>query len=102
MNAQALMVVIHMCMRERITLGPCQHSWPCYRPPHSAQVEGFAYAARGFASNTQSVRPQPLWQPPPTTCLTASGAPPCLMHPLGGGGGGKVSAEWHYPEARRP
>ena len=30
-------------------------------------------------------RPQPLWQPPPTACLTASGAaseaPPLLMHP---------------------
>ena len=40
---------------------------------------------------TDSNRPQPLWQPPPTTCLTASGATsdvpsllihPCPWHPL--------------------
>ena len=34
-------------------------------------------------------RPQPLWQPPPTACLTASGAasevPSLLMHPWRGG-----------------
>ena len=34
---------------------------------------------------TDSNRPQPLWQPPPTTGLTASGAvyevPSLLMHP---------------------
>ena len=34
---------------------------------------------------TDSNRPQPLWQPPPTACLTASGAaseaPSLLMHP---------------------
>ena len=37
---------------------------------------------------TDSNRPQPLWRPPPTACLTASGAPseiPSLpMHPSGG------------------
>ena len=36
---------------------------------------------------TDSNRPQPLWQPPPTACLTASGAasevPSLLMHPWG-------------------
>ena len=40
---------------------------------------------------TDSNCPQPLWQLPPTTCLTTSGAAseiPCLlMHPCGGGGG---------------
>ena len=34
---------------------------------------------------TDNNRPQPLWQPPPTACLTASGAasevPSLLMHP---------------------
>ena len=43
-------------------------------------------ASMAFA--TDSNRPQPLWQPPPTACLTASGAasevPPLLMHPWGG------------------
>ena len=37
-----------------------------------------------------SNRPQPLWQPPPTACLTAPGAAfealSLLMHPWGGGG----------------
>ena len=41
---------------------------------------------------TDSNRPQPLWRPPPTACLIASGAasevPSLLMHPWGGGGGG--------------
>ena len=48
---------------------------------------------------TDSNRPQPLWQPPPTACLTASGAaseaPSRLMHPWGGVGvGGWVMAGW--------
>ena len=30
---------------------------------------------------TDSNRPQPLWQPPATACLTASEAPSLLMHP---------------------
>ena len=30
---------------------------------------------------TDSNRPQPLWQPPPTACLTASDVPSLLMHP---------------------
>ena len=30
---------------------------------------------------TDSNRPQPLWQPPPTACLTSSEAPSLLMHP---------------------
>ena len=42
-------------------------------------------ASMAFAS--ASNRPQPLWQPPPTACLTASGAasevPSLLMHPWG-------------------
>ena len=41
--------------------------------------------------NSDSNRPQPFWQPPPTACLTAagaaSGALSLLMHPWGGGGG---------------
>ena len=42
-------------------------------------------ASTAFA--TDSNRPQPLWQPPPTACLTASRAtsevPSLLMHPWG-------------------
>ena len=41
---------------------------------------------------TDSNRPQPLWQTPPTACLTASeaasGVPSLLMHPWGGARGG--------------
>ena len=50
---------------------PLQGAQP--RPSHSS-----------MASATDSNRPQPLWQPPPTACLTASGAasevPSPLMH----------------------
>ena len=42
-------------------------------------------SATSMAFVTDSNRPQPLWQPPPTACLIASGAasevPPLLMHP---------------------
>ena len=61
-----------MCLREGRTLSP---EWQV--PASIAFVTG-------------SNRPQPLWQPPPTTYLTASGAasdvPSLLMHPGGGGG----------------
>ena len=40
-------------------------------------------ASMAFVNDSN--RPQPLWQPPPTACLTASGAasevPSLLMHP---------------------
>ena len=46
---------------------------------------------------TDSNRPQPLRQPPPTACLTAPGAASealsLLMHPCGGGGGGGSCSE---------
>ena len=48
---------------------------------------------------TDSNRPQPLWQPPPTACVTASGAasevPSVPIHSLGGGG-------WGLPSPCRP
>ena len=43
--------------------------------PPKRQVPGSA------AFVTDSTRPQPLWQPPPTACLTAFEAPSLLMHP---------------------
>ena len=55
---------------------------------------------------TDSNRPQPPWQPPPTACLTAAGAaseaPSLLMHPCQGGMhiyGGRPLAEppWSPP-----
>ena len=53
---------------------------PSHCPP-SRQAPG------SMAFVTDSNRPQPLWQPPPTACLTASGAAsevPCLLtHPVG-------------------
>ena len=46
---------------------------------------------------TDSNRPQPLWQPPPTACLTASRAasevPSLLLHPWGGRGGVRILAD---------
>ena len=47
-------------------------------------------SAASMAFVTDSDRPQPLWQPPPTACLTASGAASeatsLQMHVCGGGG----------------
>ena len=58
---------------------------PAYAHPLSQCQPSIAFA-------TDTNRPQPLGQPPPTACLTASGAasevPPLLMHPFGAGGGG--------------
>ena len=53
-----------------------------------------------MASVTDSNRPQPPRQPPPTACLTASeaasGVPSLLMHPWGGGGGkGETGGQGH-------
>ena len=55
---------------------------------------------------TDSNRPQPLRQPPPTACLTASGAasevPSLLMHPWGGGSTAQHStAQWKAPPPPR-
>ena len=52
---------------------------------------------------TDSNRPQPLWQPPPTACLTASGpaseVPSLLMQPWEGGEG--PSSSWVSAVRRR-
>ena len=68
-----------------------------YPPPplHSAQpmlepLSPCRQVPASMAFVTDSNRPQPLWQPPPTACLTtfgtASEVPSLLMHPWGGGG----------------
>ena len=54
---------------------------------------------------TDSNRPQPLGQPSPTACLTASGAASEVsvlpMHPLGGGGVLLLHIRAHPPSLRR-
>ena len=66
-------------------------------PPPSDALEGGGGAplpppecpAYATAFETDSHPPQPLWQPPPTACLTACGVPSLPMHPCRGGWG------WH-------
>ena len=59
-------------------------------PPIPSYVSLTPNAKASVAFGTDSNHPQPLWQPPPTACLTASRAtsevPSLLMHPGGGGG----------------
>ena len=54
---------------------------------------------------TDSNRPQPLWQPPPTACLTASGAPSLGMHPcqspLPAGPPGRISQGFSLGRGKR-
>ena len=58
---------------------------PAYAQPLSPQRQ--VPASMAFVADNN--RPQPLWQPPPTTCLTAAGATSqvrsLLMHPSGEG-----------------
>ena len=67
---------------------------PAQPMPSHCPPDGKCPASMTFV--TDSNRPQPLWQPPPTACLTASGAaseaPSLLMHPSGGGGGARAGA----------
>ena len=51
-----------------------------------------------MACVTDSNHSEPLWQPPPTACPTASRAPSLLMHPQGGGG----SSPTTHPELLQP
>ena len=56
-------------------------------PPGSPACAQPSEVPASTAFVTDSNRPQPLWQPPPTACLTASGAaseaPSLQMHPWG-------------------
>ena len=58
---------------------------PLRTPPFCFVACHFIQAPASMAFVTDSNRPQPLRQPPPTACLPASGAasetPPLLMHP---------------------
>ena len=61
----------------------------CTPPPSGApSLSPWRQVPASMAFVTDSNRPQPLWQPPPTACLTTSGAasevPFLLMHPWGG------------------
>ena len=56
---------------------PTPPGHPAYAQPLSPERE----VPASLAFVTDSNRPQPLWQPPPTACLTASEVPSLLMHP---------------------
>ena len=60
---------------------------PPGRPAYAQPLSPGRQVPASMAFVTDSNRSQPLWQPPPTACLTASGAasevPPLLMHPWG-------------------
>ena len=65
---------------------PTSPGHPGYAQPLSPRRQ----VPASMAFVTDSNRPQSLGQPPPTACLTASGAasdvPSLLMHPWEGGG----------------
>ena len=61
---------------------------PCRAPSLCPAIVSLTASASFMAFVTDSNRPQPLWQPPPTACLAASGftsrVPCLLMQPWGG------------------
>ena len=61
---------------------------PPNRPSCAQPLSPWRLVPASTAFVTDSNRPRPLWQPPPTACLTASGAaseiPSLLLHPGGG------------------
>ena len=61
---------------------------PPGRPAYAQPLSPCRQVPASMAVVTDSNRPQPLWQPPPTACLTAAGAasevPSLLMQPWGG------------------
>ena len=65
---------------------------PAGRPADAQPLSHWRQAPGSTAFVTDSNRPQPPWQPPPTAGLTASGtaskAPSLLLLPCGGGCGG--------------
>ena len=65
----------------RVTPRPLLPGGPSYAQPLPLRRQ--VPASMAFLTNSN--RPQPLWQPPPPACLTASVAgseiPPLLMHP---------------------
>ena len=60
---------------------------PPERPAYAQPLSPRRQVPGSMALVTDSNRPEPLWQPPPTACLTASGsasgAPSLLLHPWG-------------------
>ena len=58
---------------------------PSGRPAYAQPLSPWRRVPASMAFVTDSNRPQPLWQPPPTACLTTAGAasevPSLLMHP---------------------
>ena len=68
---------------------------PSGRPTYAQPLSPSRQVPPSLAFVTDSNRPQPLWQPPPSTCLTASGAasvhaparapfaPPTVPQPMG-------------------
>ena len=71
---------------------------PRGRPAYAQPLSPWQQVPGSMAFATDSNRPKPLWQPPPTACLTAAGAtsevPSLRMHPLGGGGG--CQRRWRF------
>ena len=65
---------------------------PRGRPIYAQPLPPSRQVPASMAFITDSYRPQPLWQPPPTASPTASGAasevPSLLMRPWGGEEGG--------------
>ena len=61
------------------------------RPAYAQPLSPWRKVPDSMAFVTDNNRPQPLWQPPPTACLTLSGAasevPALIMHPWGRGRG---------------
>ena len=60
-------------------------------PAYAQPLSPWQQVPTSMALVTDSKGPQPLWQPPPTACLTTSGAPfevsSITMHTCGGEGG---------------
>ena len=102
-SSQTGQVIQGLCWHDQNTFGPTEGQivqwreanrhrqrqinltpWPHANPQRPATVSLTASASFNGMCN----RPQPLWQPPPTACLTASGAAAealsFLMHPWRG------------------
>ena len=70
--------------RDALEGGGGGHPSPLQGPAYAQPLSPERLVPVSMAFVTDSNRPQPLWQPPPTACLTASGAaseaPSLLMH----------------------
>ena len=85
---------------------------PPGRPAYARPLSPWRQVPASMAFVTDSNRPQPLWQSPPTACLTASGTtsevPSLPMHPWGRGfrvglisGGGKNLGKYQIRSRQR-